>query len=618
MHTRALKITTCLVALALAAGCGGSGDKAGGGGGVKTLTLATGDSKGRPASDDIQRFADEVERRSNGRLRVRITWEANVRPQGGYKPGADREIVELLRSGKYDLAVVPARAWDMFGVRSFTALQTPFLITSDALMARVARDPMAARMLDGLEDAGVVGLALLPEALRHPVGFGHPLVGPRDYAGKAVRVLPSDASFDLFRAFGARPVDLNGAYGDEVAGTESSFSLASTLPARGTTTSNVTLFPKLNTLVAQRGAFDGLSDEDRRTLREAAHATLGYVLATNPTDAEAGAAACRAGYAATAAPEADVAALESMAAPLVSALEHDPATAPYVERIRALKADTEVEAGAPVTCAGAARPPAHGIGPGTPGPTPIDGVYRWTLDEREMIGQGVEPGFAYGNSGLMTVTLHDGAIKLKITRNPAGDGLCTGSYKVAGRAAEIRLTSDGCQGHFRLRWQQTRDGLRTSDVVSLPPIDAARDKALDRVQWSSKPWKRIGGAAPKPFPEGVYRANVSERDLRQRGVSVEDAFNAYGLQTLTIEDGRFSAATRSDANPGTCVGDAAVAGERIILTADDIEVCGTAKGHVLFSAGWRLHGDTLRFAGLRGDDPVIEALFGNRDWRRIG
>ena len=46
-------------------------------------------------------------------------------------------------------------------------------------------------MLEGLGSAGLTGLAVLPETIRHPFGVRGPILGPDDYRGALLRSLPS-------------------------------------------------------------------------------------------------------------------------------------------------------------------------------------------------------------------------------------------------------------------------------------------------------------------------------------------------------------------------------------------------------------------------------------------
>src|SRR3954452_371539 len=138
-----LRALIALGTAGLLAGCAAhTGDKAGGAGGVTTLALATADPPGRPSSTLAQAFAAEVRRRSAGRLRIRIGYAANIEVVGANVPAFDQDLARLVRTGRYELGIVPARAWDAFGVRTLEPLQAPFLIDSDALLRAVTRDPV--------------------------------------------------------------------------------------------------------------------------------------------------------------------------------------------------------------------------------------------------------------------------------------------------------------------------------------------------------------------------------------------------------------------------------------------------------------------------------------------
>src|SRR5207247_1917065 len=122
-----------------------------------------------------------------------------------------------VREGTLEAGSVATRGWDLEGITSLRALQAPFLITTDDLLNQVVTAPFAADMLSGLQRAGVTGLALLPEALRHPFGFEGPLSAPEDFVGAVIQSPLSDISYDLLRSLGASPMDVHGdAFNDGV------------------------------------------------------------------------------------------------------------------------------------------------------------------------------------------------------------------------------------------------------------------------------------------------------------------------------------------------------------------------------------------------------------------
>jgi len=176
------------------------GGKAGGDVAPVTLRLGTPGQQGVPASDDLEHFAAVVDRLSNGQIQVDIVWDA----PGTEVNRFDQRVAEMVIDGQLDLALVPARAWDELGVTTLQALQAPFLIDSDALMNEVITSDFVDEMLLGLRAAGVEGLALLPETLRHPVGFERPFLSLADFAGAKIRAPFSNATFELLRALGRR------------------------------------------------------------------------------------------------------------------------------------------------------------------------------------------------------------------------------------------------------------------------------------------------------------------------------------------------------------------------------------------------------------------------------
>ena len=172
LHLAALPLA--IAALALAA-CGGDDnpDKAGGSGPAVTLRIGSANYPDSAATDAMETFAREVETLSDRKLRIKLVWKA-----AGMARAWDQRVARKVIAGDLDMGMIPARAWDTEGVTSMRALHAPFLVTSDELAREVVTGDLADEMLAGLDELGLVGLALIPEGLRHPVGFGKPLRFP--------------------------------------------------------------------------------------------------------------------------------------------------------------------------------------------------------------------------------------------------------------------------------------------------------------------------------------------------------------------------------------------------------------------------------------------------------
>jgi TRAP-type C4-dicarboxylate transport system substrate-binding protein len=242
--------------VAVAAGCGGSaGDKAGGAAQEHPLVLTL-ESEDNFVLTGAPEFAKAVSRLSGGSVRVDL-----VAAGRSTEIDFERAVVEDVRDVRAKLGIVGARDWDTLGVGSFHALLAPFLVDSYELERRVLDSPLAEEMLAGVEQAGVVGVALLPGPLRRPFGVTRALVGPGDYHGAAIGIRPADLANEALLALGSRsevyvPGDLAGLDGAELDPTTIAFNDYD----RQVLTTNVVLWPKPFTIVMNRKAFDALND----------------------------------------------------------------------------------------------------------------------------------------------------------------------------------------------------------------------------------------------------------------------------------------------------------------------------------------------------------------------
>jgi TRAP-type C4-dicarboxylate transport system substrate-binding protein len=439
----------------------------------------------------LSRFAAEVRRRSNGSLRVSITYQV----AGLGTRSFDQAAADMIRRGRYDLGFIPARAWDLEGVRTMRALQAPFVLQSTEQLARVlADDELAGGMLAGLRPLGVTGLALLAGHPRHPFAFAGTLRSPRDFAGAAVRAPRSEMTWTLLRALGARPVDLDGARftaaiarGD-VQGAEADLPVApATLFEHPTATSNVTFFTRADTLVANNRALARLDAGDRAVLRAAAADAAAFAPRAAASERDAARAYCRVGGRVVAAPAADVRALRAAAAPVTAALERDPATRATLQRIRAL-AGASPAAPAPI-CDPAPGTARRSVAIGNS--TPVDGVYRNTITVRDLTARGVDQPTARQNAGVHTITLRDGRLHdtmhpLESTGGPTDKLVpCEGRYAIRGRTYTFAWDpATDCTGDFTARWSLRGDALRLTAIRTA--------ETLDHIIWGLKPFRRIG------------------------------------------------------------------------------------------------------------------------------
>ena len=210
-------------------------------------------------------------------------------------PFSDEVVIDRLKQGTFQMAVVPARAWSAAGVTSLKALQAPFLFESDEHVAAVVDDAAITKdLFSGLEGTEVTGLTLFPESLRHLFSFGEPMLAPADVQGRTIRAISSLETTTLIEALGGTAVDpaddeyQAGVDAGTIHGTDSGFTLAtiSTTNRRATATGNVALYAKVMTLVINSAFWTGLDDAQRAIITTASDATRAWAIANQVTDAD--------------------------------------------------------------------------------------------------------------------------------------------------------------------------------------------------------------------------------------------------------------------------------------------------------------------------------------------
>ncbi len=459
-----------------------------GGTGVTTLRLALDDPGGRETGREVEEFARQVRQHSGGRLRVAVTYQAN-----GVKGvrAWDQQIAKKVRAGTFPLGLVPARAWDELGVRTFEPLTVPFLVSTDAQLDAVVADPAASSMLQGVRRLGVTGLAMFPEAIRHPAGFSTTMVSPSDFAGQSVWAPLSALTYDTFRALGAKPSDIAGpaltigvAHG-EITGAETSIDRLFTLPTPNTITANIPLYAKANVLVISTKAFQSLDGDERAAVRAAADAAVQRIIATRVTDAQQASDLCTAGGTIVIASTSDLAAVREAVAPVRDRVQADSGVRPILARVAHIVArhpgrSLSKDCGRPVVGAPAAR---DLVDPGV-----LNGVWRFTLSREEILGAGLSSEVADRESGVSTIRMDGGTYSWDWTP-PIGPQTCKGHYQVTKTSVTFREEGDNCGGWSAADYRLDGKQLFFRSGHSLNEGD--HDAALLDPLWFARPWQLV-------------------------------------------------------------------------------------------------------------------------------
>jgi TRAP-type C4-dicarboxylate transport system substrate-binding protein len=459
------------------ASCSGSeADKAGGRteGEPIVLRLAKHDSYYAFAA-----FVAAVDKRSGGSIRIDVLpdWR-------GGEVDYERGTVEDIRKARVQLGVVGVRVWDTMGVTSFRPLVAPFLVDSLALQRRVLESPLPARMLEGVERAGVVGLAVLPGALRRPVGLSRALASPEDYRGMTIGIRPGRVARATFEALGARAKgyvpgsisDLDGVELDLATIAQNGYDqLARSLLV------NVVLWPRPETIVMNRAAFEELTPEQQEILRRAGQEALAPELDRVARDEkEALSAICKRDEVSlvTASPF-ELVALHEAVQPVYDKLEGDPQTKEWIGEIKEMR-DERLAAGPAVL---------HCPGRGSQreaGASALDGVWARTVSAQELRDVGASKAEANALKGSYRVEHRDG--RWSEHQLPTGR-TCSGTYVIDGDIMRFRVAkaspapSDYCTPGYTsaVIWSVYRDKLTIAGIPGRPAPLPAIAKPATRV-----------------------------------------------------------------------------------------------------------------------------------------
>jgi TRAP-type C4-dicarboxylate transport system substrate-binding protein len=436
------------------------------------------------------------------------------------------DALRAVRDGQIDIAIVPTRAFDAVGVKTFDALMAPMVVDSLTLQGNVLADPVVSDMLDSLASAGLVGIGMLPGPIRLPNGITRRMLGPPTYAGARIATNASPISERALKTLGAVPVEsvFEGADMTAFDGLEQQAASIAGNQYDGIVrwmTTNVGLWPRPLAIVAGTGAWGTLSDTQRGWLVQAAKGAL-----SDTTNQQAGvediANMCRRGrIAIVSASASQISQLRRAFAPVDRWLRTDAATAGYLDRIQTIKKQLGgAPAGQPIDCAALAstpkptQPPGPGSARPLPSPVPagqvskIDGNYAILTTAKELTAAGASPGeVTPGNWGDLRWVFDKGRFASTQFAATKSDGrTCNWNYGtyVVHDGQQVELTIVGGGGIvggaaanqageiFKFTFSTYHDTMKLSEVAG----------ETSPVPWMVKPWRR---QPTKPWTEFLKR-----------------------------------------------------------------------------------------------------------------
>lgn len=166
---------------------------------TRTIKFANQNAKGHPIVNGMEKFAELVDAKSGGKLKVQVF-------PGGVL-GSDQANVSALQGGTLEMASMNSGIFASL-VKDFAIYDFPFLFGSPKEADAVVDGPFGKGLHAKLEDKGLVGLAYYELGFRHITNSKRPITKVEDIAGLKLRVIPNPINVDWVSALGANPTPL--------------------------------------------------------------------------------------------------------------------------------------------------------------------------------------------------------------------------------------------------------------------------------------------------------------------------------------------------------------------------------------------------------------------------
>lgn len=165
----------------------------------KSIKFAVQNPKGHPIVTGVEKFAEIVNSKAAGRLKVNI--------YAGGALGSDFQVISAMQGGTVEMGVMNSSI-TAGTVKEMAVYDFPFLFRSEKEADAIVDGPFGKKMHAKLEEKGMVGLSYFELGFRNLTNGKRPLNKVEDIAGLKLRVIPTAINVDWVTALGANPTPL--------------------------------------------------------------------------------------------------------------------------------------------------------------------------------------------------------------------------------------------------------------------------------------------------------------------------------------------------------------------------------------------------------------------------
>ena len=166
---------------------------------TRTIKFPSASNKGHPQVMGVEKFAELVAARTGGKI--------TVKPFPGGTLGPDLQTVSAMQGGTVEMTVMNASLL-AGNVKDMAIFDFPFLFANAKEADAVADGALGRKLLDKLQERGLVGLAYWDLGFRHIHTAKRPIAKTDDFKGVKMRVIPTPLYVDFMKALGASPVPM--------------------------------------------------------------------------------------------------------------------------------------------------------------------------------------------------------------------------------------------------------------------------------------------------------------------------------------------------------------------------------------------------------------------------
>jgi TRAP-type transport system periplasmic protein len=241
----------------------------------RTLKFPSASNKGHPQVEGVEKFAELVEEKSGGKI--------TVKPYPGGVLGPDLPTVSAMQGGTIDLTVMNASLL-AGNVKEFAVLDFPYLFSTPEEAYAVVDGPVGQKLFDKLPEKGLVGLAYWELGFRQMNNAKRAIEKAEDLEGLKMRVIPTPIYIEFMNALGANAVPMP--FTETYTALETGAIDGMTNPLLNITdmkfyevTEYLTITNHMynpQAVIMSKKTWDGLSDDEKKIMQEAAKEATAY------------------------------------------------------------------------------------------------------------------------------------------------------------------------------------------------------------------------------------------------------------------------------------------------------------------------------------------------------